>query len=111
MSLWLKQVKTKSTICSLERARARLLSLQQQQPKETPRNDGDVTRVLAVELTGDRFLRRMVRILVATVFQQALHEECCGRNCWIHQLLSKRDRRLAAKLAPPNGLVFVGADM
>jgi tRNA U38,U39,U40 pseudouridine synthase TruA len=70
-------------------------------------------------LTGDRFLRRMVRILVATVMVLAVDDDASVTSGNINddnrdrllQLVQAEDRRLTAKAAPPMGLVFVGADI
>jgi tRNA U38,U39,U40 pseudouridine synthase TruA len=74
---------------------------------------------IAIELTGDRFLRRMVRILVATALVLAVEDDASvtsgnsndDNRDRLLQLVQAKDRRLTAKAAPPMGLVFVGADM
>ena len=102
------KIKTESTLCHLHHARARLVA--------SP-------AAVAIELTGNRFLRRMVRILVAT----ALHHAICtspvgdgfGNYCaetgssyvTLVDLCRYRDRRRTSKAAPPGGLIFVGATL
>ena len=90
------------------------------------------TPFLAIELTSDRFLRRQIRILVATAVLLALEEDStrdetnCARPCQKEELeiprppplnderlkdvLIARDRSLSARAAPPGGLIFVGAE-
>lgn len=88
------KLETTSTTCTLFTARAVLLR----------RSMGELAPI-AICLTGDRFLRRMVRVLVGTALwlvnddnPNALLE--CVRSC---------DRRLAGPAAPPNGLIFMSA--
>jgi tRNA pseudouridine(38-40) synthase len=72
--------------------------------------------VIGIALTSDRFLRRMVRILVATVFDcslSAIHNSIIEDEVLdssLLRLIQTRDRRLSSKPAPAGGLVFVGAD-
>lgn len=96
------KVKTETTICTLYHARA--VSLQ-----ESPAtcNGSTAATAVAIELTGDRFLRRMVRILVATAMVLAVTEE--WHQDMLLEVVEARDRRRSAKAAPPSGLVFVGA--
>ena len=100
------KVKTETTICHLQHCRARLL---QQAPNSSSDKE---TAVIAVELCGDRFLRRMVRILIATVLELALKEEdVLNLDECLVGLLDQRDRQLSAKAAPPSGLVFLGVSV
>jgi len=90
------KVKTENTLCCLRHARAHMVGSHD---------------VLAIELTGNRFLRRMVRILVATALQLAI-TNVAGEDRAAHRLIElchARDRRRTAKAAPPGGLIFVGA--
>jgi tRNA U38,U39,U40 pseudouridine synthase TruA len=73
-------------------------------------------QVLSIEVTGDRFLRRMVRILVATALQLAVTvtagevDDLTRFNA--HQLIelcASRNRERTTKPAPPGGLIFAGA--
>ena len=90
------------------------------------------TPFLAIELTSDRFLRRQIRILVATAVLLALEEDStrdetnrerpCQKeeleiprppppnNERLKDLLIAGDRSLSARAAPPGGLIFVGAE-
>ena len=74
---------------------------------------------MLVELVGDRFLRRMVRILVATALRLALlyPEGKCGVSQsdgggvvgrLLRLVLENGDRSQAAYPAPPQGLAFLG---
>ena len=87
---------------------------------ENKNNGSSSSTAIAIELTGDRFLRRMVRILVATAIVLAVDDDASVTSGGINddknrdrllQLVQAQDRRLTAKAAPPMGLVFVGADM
>lgn len=101
------RIKTETTLCSLSRANARLVSFQKKSDNDLADHSGSSFAV-AIELTGNRFLRRMVRILVATVFQMAVFP-----NSYPHGLLKivqSRDRSQTAPPAPAAGLVFIGAD-
>lgn len=80
-------VKTETTLCTLQEARAFVL------------DDS-----MAIALRGDRFLRRMVRILVATLVLGLLDD-----SVDLQRILESRDRRLSPKAAPPDGLIFCGA--
>jgi tRNA U38,U39,U40 pseudouridine synthase TruA len=70
-------------------------------------------------LVGNRFLRRMIRILVATALREALlmsllqqQDDVDNDNNTKNRLveiLKSKDRRQAARPAPPQGLIFVGA--
>lgn len=105
--------KTQSTLCRLQHARARLW-------EET---DSSSSRVFAIELTGDRFLRRMVRILVATVLHLALTSldddntltgnvtNTLFNDRKLMEICAAQDRQRTAKAAPPGGLIFVGATL
>jgi tRNA U38,U39,U40 pseudouridine synthase TruA len=84
-----------------------------------------VSSGIGIALTSDRFLRRMVRILVATAL------DCCWNvteavprpagvesessvdstpQCSLLRIVQSRDRREASKAAPAAGLVFVGVE-
>jgi tRNA U38,U39,U40 pseudouridine synthase TruA len=96
------KVKTETTLCTLELCRASLVTL-----------SWSHKRLVCVELVGDRFLRRMVRILVSTALRQVLSEEDPGKHeedALIH-LIETRERKLAARAAPPFGLIFVSAQV
>ena len=109
------KVKTETTICTLLRARASLVELNGEQD----RKNGNSNRAISIELVGDRFLRRMVRILVATALREVMKSTSQRYNSkgesddtWersILDLVKSRRREDTAKAAPPHGLIFVGA--
>jgi tRNA pseudouridine(38-40) synthase len=90
------KVKTQTTNCTLLYARASLVECAVSKKE-----------AICIELIGDRFLRRMVRILVAT----ALREACAdtAREDSLQQVIATRDRTICAPAAPPGGLIFVAA--
>lgn len=59
------------------------------------------------EFQSNRFLRRMIRILVSTVLVLAMQRNDGVPS--ILPLLSSRNRQRSAKAAPPEGLIFVGS--
>ncbi|KAL7543320.1 hypothetical protein ACHAWF_007389 [Thalassiosira exigua] len=125
------KVKTQTTMCTLIRARACVAEwtgddadIDDGGPKGDVEGIGK--RAICVELAGDRFLRRMVRILVGTALREAHGARIVedregsgeggrrgegdeGRDDALLRILSARDRRLRSRAAPPDGLVFVGA--
>lgn len=64
-------------------------------------------RVVAIEVTGDGFLRHMVRNAVGCLVDIGL-----GRRnpAWLEEVLDSRDRTRAAATAPAAGLFLVGVD-
>jgi tRNA pseudouridine38-40 synthase len=115
------KVKTETTVCTLHHARAVYLveTSTTSRRHNSSDNGSSSSTAIAIELTGDRFLRRMVRILVATVMVLAVDDDASVTSGNINddnrdrllQLVQAEDRRLTAKAAPPMGLVFVGADI
>mmetsp|Transcript_30207 Transcript_30207/g.46216 ORF Transcript_30207/g.46216 Transcript_30207/m.46216 type:complete len:421 (+) Transcript_30207:113-1375(+) len=108
LALSFGKVKTQSTLCTLRRVRTCLV--------ETSCG----SKALCLELIGDRFLRRMVRILVATTLREALSLLIDGsghisesrfenESTRLLELVKNGERRHSAKAASPNGLIFVGA--
>lgn len=59
---------------------------------------------LAVELCADAFLRRMVRVLVATAVREAMAQ---SDDDALVRLAAGKDRRATALPAPPEGLVLM----
>lgn len=111
------KVKSQTTLCTLHRARAHLVEW-------TGPSDGDEKpqRAICIELVGDRFLRRMVRILVATAMREAnrdvfgisaevddVDDECHVGDDTLLNIVLSRDREDRARAAPPDGLIFIGA--
>lgn len=96
------RVKTETTVCSLSHACARLVRFQ------SKNHDEFSNFAVAIELTGNRFLRRMVRILVATAVQFALFPN--DHKATLLEIILSRDRSQTSSPAPSAGLVFIGAD-
>lgn len=97
------KVKTENTLCTLSRARAFIVQTR------------DGQRAVGIELVGNRFLRRMVRILVATTIREALIMleqdliDTAMTRARLSAIVNTNDRTKSAKAAPSNGLLFVGA--
>jgi len=68
----------------------------------------DNASALCIELVGNRFLRRMVRLLVESTVRIALTAEAQNKDSLLQQVL-KKDRRIIGNNAPADGLFFVGA--
>ena len=105
------KVKTQTTLCTLYHARAGIVEW----IGGSDNNDNAVSplperrRAICFELVGNRFLRRMVRILVATALREAYRDD---RDCYedaLLRILTTGDRRLRSRAAPPDGLIFIGA--
>ena len=90
------KVKTQTTICTLFRARASIV-------------ESSKRRAICIELIGDRFLRRMVRILVATAIREACACVESNHREALMDIILTRDRACADRAAAPDGLIFVGA--
>ena len=109
------KVKSQTTLCTLFHARASIVELVG--CSDGLDYDGGSLSLLSktsrsaicIELVGNRFLRRMVRILVATVIREASCSSCVDNFALIN-IIFARDRNLAARPAPPDGLLFVGAE-
>jgi len=109
-SLSYGKVKTETTFCTLFKAGASIVQI-----NSHTGSDGETANgALCIELVGNRFLRRMVRILVATALREGLdiiHGNSDMRS-WRLRLLDivrGGKRKASAKAAPPEGLLFVGA--
>lgn len=116
------KVKTQTTLCTLHHARAHVVEWE---ASDDGGGSGGASRkhrqqAICIELVGDRFLRRMVRILVATAMREATSRSAAnvnsddddGSRAGSDALLSivlSQDRERRAKAAPPDGLIFVGA--
>jgi tRNA pseudouridine(38-40) synthase len=134
------QLKTQSSICTLYHARVSVAKIlaQHEMNNDSANASGSSTSrntALIVELTGDRFLRRMVRKLVATALrllvllhipiqssEGEIKTNCLPNNTEsiadginlgeaLLKIVQSKDRRDTAKAAPPNGLIIVGAEM
>jgi tRNA pseudouridine38-40 synthase len=61
--------------------------------------------VIAIRVSADRFLRRMVRMLVGTLVEIGRGKVNPSEVC---DILSSRERQRAGPCAPPHGLYLVG---
>ena len=95
------KVKTQTTMCTLYRASVGVVEWSGDDAAQNKR------KAICFELVGNRFLRRMVRILVATALREAHREDCC-EDALLNILLSK-DRKKRSRAAPPDGLIFICA--
>ena len=69
------------------------------------------TRALCVEVVGNRFLRRMMRVLAATAVREAIPEAAACPEAGdgaLLQLAEAKDRLSTAPPAPAVGLCLVG---
>jgi hypothetical protein len=67
---------------------------------------GHALVVVGIELKADRFLRRMVRVLVSTALREARAQ---APDHSLLDIVLSGERRLAATAAPSEGLCFLGA--
>ncbi|XP_074269171.1 uncharacterized protein LOC141592411 isoform X2 [Silene latifolia] len=88
-----------ATECFVYHARAIEARLPSSNKDET-----DGIRIMCVELVANRFLRRMIRVLVATVVREAA---AGSEDDVLIQLTEATCRRATAPPAPPDGLCFV----
>src|SRR6185312_5506915 len=72
-----------------------------------PRVGGGFHRLMTVEISGDGFLRHMVRIIVGSLVEIGR-----GRRdaVWLGRALASGDRRMAGPTAPAHGLFLLGVD-
>ena len=91
------KLKTQTAICTLYHAQCCIV--------ESPRTR---YQALCIELVGDRFLRRMVRMLVDTSLRIAVLPNVQPDDA-LKRYIEKQDRFLYGNVAPPDGLIFVGA--
>lgn len=72
--------------------------------------DAESINLLSIEVIGNRFLRRMVRVLVSTAIREAsVGSATEGKVDALIQLSERRDRLSTAPAAPAEGLCFSGA--
>lgn len=104
------KVKTQTTLCTLSHARARIVELKGDDDAAIDDAAAKKRQAICFELVGNRFLRRMVRLLVATALREAhrCEHEDCNEDALL-EILSARDRSLRSRAAPPDGLIFIGA--
>uniref|UniRef100_A0A7S2WM09 Pseudouridine synthase I TruA alpha/beta domain-containing protein n=2 Tax=Rhizochromulina marina TaxID=1034831 RepID=A0A7S2WM09_9STRA len=103
---------TRSDECTLHLARGTVISLPVVVASLRGQSRGDSEQVLAIELVGNRFLRRMIRILTASVLRVCVETQAAGEHsdvavARLHEILRSKDRRLAARPSPADGLCFV----
>ncbi|KAK3252932.1 hypothetical protein CYMTET_37786 [Cymbomonas tetramitiformis] len=96
-----------STECRLSVARAGLALLPSFRESASGHRAGG--EVMMVELIGNRFIRKLVRILVATAIREAAW---AGQPGWheglLVDLLHVKDNRVSSAPAPATGLVLAG---
>mmetsp|Transcript_1762 Transcript_1762/g.3189 ORF Transcript_1762/g.3189 Transcript_1762/m.3189 type:complete len:496 (-) Transcript_1762:2328-3815(-) len=125
------KVKTENTLCTLSHIRARVVQTNCGHDNGGNGREPKMAAV-AIELVGDRFLRRMVRILVSTTIREVLLElqETNGQGLLdeviddaemetksrtttastrLLSIVKEEDRSQTAKAAASDGLLFVGA--
>lgn len=126
------KVKTQNTTCTLTHARAFMVDITQDQYQDQPSSSSSPSfpPVILIQLVGNRFLRRMVRILVSTVIREVLvskkfqHDSNPNNNnismmnqqqqhkiMDLEDILESQSRMYSAKAAPPNRLIFVGCEL
>ena len=71
-------------------------------------NDKSMAPVLAIELVGNRFLRKMVRIICGTVVREALKDEKDRNDKILIDICNSGERRLAGPPLPGGGLCLAG---
>ncbi|MGK3745928.1 MAG: tRNA pseudouridine(38-40) synthase [Bacillariaceae sp.] len=117
------KVKTTTTECTLHHVRARLV-------RYSDDDSGMIRKAVCIELVGNRFLRRMIRLLAeasmrllavadAKANAAELSEDSIGTTTddddddddALLNLISRHDRTLVRRPAPPDGLIFVGAKL
>lgn len=91
------RLKTQTSLCTLHHAKCELVH---------DVKSGNLA--LCIELVGDRFLRRMVRMLVENGLRIAVRPSRQPETALL-QHLESRDRGRSGNAAPPCGLIFVGA--
>jgi hypothetical protein len=100
----------KNCQCHILRASATLVTIPagtgpaEQQQQQQP------TRALLIELVGDRFLRKMVRVLVGSVVREALAQAARlpGDSGALVALAEAGERPATGMPAPATGLCFAG---
>lgn len=86
--------------CTLFRAKACLINLESIGDMDSEEN------VMCVELVGSRFLRKMVRIIVATAIRESLQSD--RDEDILLKVAMTRNRFLASNPAPGEGLALCG---
>jgi tRNA pseudouridine38-40 synthase len=73
----------------------------------TSRLTGDGEGLVTYEITGNGFLRHMVRAIVGTLVEVGRGRQ---RPAWMSEVIASRDRAVAGKTAPAHGLFLVRVD-
>ena len=114
-SLSYGKVKTETTFCCLEHAKVVIGKAVQSESRDKI--------MLLFEFTGNRFLRRMVRMLVGTCMHHAILRlenmtsidfdlnQLPNDDTLLFDLCHTRERVRSVKIAPPGGLIFISANM
>jgi len=92
-----------SCVCRLHSASAELVHLDDSSLDTQP------CSALPVQLVGDRFVRRMVRVLVATLVRESVLGSTDMSERRLRDIAESRDRLASAPAAPACGLCLVGA--
>ena len=128
------KLETQDSTRTLFHARARLVRLvgrSHDQSKQEPETEDDLPKMaVCIELVGNGFLRRMVRLLVECAFQIVAREgqqqqqhshpgsmmkpdvdgiKAKKNDMALVDHIEQHDRQLLNAFAPPSGLIFVGA--
>lgn len=92
-----------SDLCTLYRAEAKIIDLSEQSiPSIT------CGKILCIELVGNRFLRRMVRILVATAVRESVRPLETRDEDVLYKIAVTRDRSCASLAVLGDGLALCG---
>ena len=114
-SLSYGKVKTDSTLCCLDHANVVI--------GRAVHSEVADQEMFIFEFTGNRFLRRMVRMIVGTSMNHALlrlanmksidfdPNQLPNDDLTLVELCDARERTRSVKVAPPDGLIFLGANM
>lgn len=97
----------KECTCTIHRAHASVAEL----PPDGDDTDAPPQRVLVIELVANRFLRKMVRVLVATALRESVAGagRCGGAPDALVRLADGGKREHTASPGPGIGLIFAGA--